>query len=169
METILYTLSSLFYYPVLAVLCWLLCKVIYDAGRFCREWTKRKESIQPVIKQITALPPAKDLELSLQTILQQFDIQAQQKIRTAGYSIKMGPTVGLIGTLTPMAKALSGLAQGNLASLASQMITAFSTTVLGLVVGGIAFTIMHVRVKWHRQDSFKLACVAEEKLLLCAS
>src|ERR1700754_3011159 len=155
-ETILYTLSTLFFYPVIVVLLFLLAKVVYDLGQFCKElwrrWKTPAYRVAPFIAQMTA--QEKTSELTLQTILQQFEISAQRKIRAAGYSIKMGPTLGLIGTLTPMAKALSGLAQGNLSSLSDQMISAFSTTVLGLVVGGIAYTMMHMRMKWHREDVF---------------
>ena len=87
-----------------------------------------------------------------------------QQIQSARYSVKMGPTLGLIGTLTPMAKALSSLSQGNLNSLSSQMISAFSTTIIGLVVGGIAYSIMHARLKWQRKDIYELSKLAEEKL-----
>jgi biopolymer transport protein ExbB/TolQ len=44
------------------------------------------------------------------------------------------------------------------------MITAFSTTVIGLVVGGIAYSVMHVRLKWQRKDIYELSKLAEEKL-----
>ncbi len=170
MEGFLYRLSALFFYPVIFFLFFLLARVFYSLGMFCREgWLRlwrREEVLAPVAAAIRELSAGDvfETELRLTEIIQQAEQKNSMAIQRARYSIKMGPTLGLIGTLMPMARALSSLSQGNLAGLSGQMITAFSTTVLGLVVGGLAYSIAHVRIKWQRQDKLVLARLAEERL-----
>lgn len=173
LETLLYQLSNLVIYPVVVCLLLLLGKVIYSTGLFCREYWQRRgdqhfftEQYRREIAAIQCEDPTV-VEIELNHVLEKAGQKSHQPIQAARYSVKMGPTLGLIGTLTPMAKALSGLAQGNLNSLSSQMITAFSTTVIGLVVGGIAYSIMHVRLKWQRSDLYDISKRAEQKLAIC--
>ena len=171
LETLLYQLSALFFYPVIVSLFFLLGRCFYSLGLFAREgWHRvRRPNARLVtaMEAILVLPSGNDLrtELSLTEIINDFEQAAQRPIQRARYSIKMGPTLGLIGTLTPMARALSSLSEGNFAGLSGQMITAFSTTVLGLIVGGLAYTMAHVRAKWQRHDLYILSRLAEEKLV----
>jgi len=170
LDSLLYLLSDLVIYPVIITLFILLGWVIYSSGLFCREYWQRSRSAdfftQSFNQEIAAIT-IKDValaEIQLNHVLEQARQKSHQLIQSARYSVKMGPTLGLIGTLTPMAKALSGLSQGNLNSLSSQMIAAFSTTVIGLVIGGIAYSLMHMRLTWQRRDIYELSKQAEEKL-----
>lgn len=170
LESSLYILANVFIYPVIIGLLFLLGKIFYSLGLFAKEYYRRIKNPQyyssPFMEQINTLDAEdKILEIELNGVLEKAEQRGFLAIQSSRYSVKMGPTLGLIGTLTPMAKALSGLAQGNLSSLSSQMITAFSTTVIGLVIGGIAYSVMHVRLKWQRQDLYRLSQRAEEKLI----
>ena len=49
--------------------------------------------------------------------------------------VKVGPSLGLLGTLIPMGTALASLATGNLDAMAGQMVVAFTTTIIGLACG----------------------------------
>lgn len=170
LESALYILSSLFFYPVILALFFLLGKIFYGLGGFAKEYYLRSKNqshyTAPYLEQINGFD-AKDtgLEIELHSVLEQAEQKGFLALQASRYSVKMGPTLGLIGTLSPMAKALSGLAQGNLSSLSTQMISAFSTTIIGLVIGGIAYTVMHIRLKWQRQDLYLLSKRAEEKLI----
>lgn len=171
LESILYLLSNFFIYPVLIGLFLLFASQIFSLGIFAGESFQRIRDkqwfVQIYSQKINRLKSTDDqvLEIELQHVLEQAQRKSLKQIQWARYAVKIGPTLGLIGTLTPMAKALSGLSQGNLASLSSQMITAFSTTVLGLVIGGIAYSIMHIRIKWQRKDLYFISKMAEEKLI----
>lgn len=170
-ENALYLLSTLFFYPVIVGLLLLLAKSFIDLGTFMRDWWRRRQRPTYVVdcyrarmEKLPADTSAFDRELALQGLLESAEKKTQQPIAAARYAVKMGPTLGLIGTLTPMARALSGLAGGDMASLSSQMITAFSTTVIGLVVGGIAFSMAHIRSKWQMDDLYQLSELAERAL-----
>lgn len=169
-ETVLYLLSNLFFYPVIIALFFLLARICYNLGNFSKEYWLRSRTpgyfTIPFLQKIDAFDDTDiAIEIELHSVLEQAEQKGFLAIQSSRYSVKMGPTLGLIGTLTPMAKALSGLSTGNLNSLSTQMITAFSTTVIGLMIGGMAYTLMHVRLKWQRQDLYILSKRAEEKLM----
>ena len=62
--------------------------------------------------------------------------------------VKVGPSLGLIGTLIPMGTALAALASGNLDAMAGQMVVAFTTTIIGIACGTVAFVVLTVRQHW---------------------
>ena len=60
--------------------------------------------------------------------------------------------LGLVGTLIPLQPALAGLAAGDMQSMASNLLIGFTTTVVGLIVGGASYALgVQVR-QWGRQD-----------------
>ena len=62
--------------------------------------------------------------------------------------VKVGPSLGLLGTLIPMGTALAALSTGNLEAMAGQMVVAFTTTIIGLACGTAAYVILSVRQHW---------------------
>jgi biopolymer transport protein ExbB/TolQ len=62
--------------------------------------------------------------------------------------VKVGPSLGLLGTLIPMGSSLASLAAGNLDAMAGQMVIAFTTTIVGLATGTLAFVVAAVRQNW---------------------
>ncbi len=75
--------------------------------------------------------------------------------------VKLGPMFGLMGTLIPLGPALMGLSTGNIQQLVTNMVVAFSTTVLGLLTGGIAYAILIVKKRWYTQDLSDMEYVVE--------
>jgi biopolymer transport protein ExbB/TolQ len=84
--------------------------------------------------------------------LSQFELQSEQRLATARQMARLGPMLGLMGTLIPMGPALVGLAAGDLQALASNLIVAFSTTVVGLTAGGIGFVAAQSQERWFTED-----------------
>lgn len=62
--------------------------------------------------------------------------------------VKVGPSLGLLGTLIPMGSSLASLATGNLQAMAGQMVVAFTTTIIGLATGTLAYVVTVVRQNW---------------------
>lgn len=62
--------------------------------------------------------------------------------------VKVGPSLGLIGTLIPMGASLAAMATGNLEGMAGQMVVAFTSTIVGLVTGTLAYVVASVRQRW---------------------
>ncbi len=81
-------------------------------------------------------------------MLSEYEIEADKNLSTSKVLTKMGPILGLMGTLIPMGPALVGLSTGDIASMAYNMQVAFATTVVGLVVSAIGFLTQQVKQRW---------------------
>ena len=57
-----------------------------------------------------------------------------------------------MGTLIPLAPGLAALGRGDVASLATDLRTAFGATVVGLLVGTVAFALTIVRTRAATED-----------------
>jgi len=80
------------------------------------------------------------------------------------FVVRVGPALGLMGTLIPMGISLAGLAQGNLPKMAESMTTAFTATVVGLACSVAAYVLSLVREHWLRSDLTEIAYAAESHL-----
>ena len=84
--------------------------------------------------------------------LADFDLRSMRKLERSRLLVRFGPALGLMGTLIPLSPALEGLAEGDVAQLSDNLRAAFSVTVLGLLIGAIAFSISLVRDRLYAQD-----------------
>ncbi len=94
-------------------------------------------------------------------LLQDYELRIAKELEKARLVVKLGPMFGLMGTLIPLGPALMGLTAGNIQQLATNLVVAFSTTVLGLLSGGIAYTISLVKKRWYTQDLSDMEYVVE--------
>ncbi len=78
--------------------------------------------------------------------------------------VKVGPSLGLLGTLIPMGQSLASLAAGNLEAMAGQMIVAFTTTIIGLATGTLAYVVATVRLNWVNESVREQRYLAEKIL-----
>ena len=84
--------------------------------------------------------------------LADFDLTSLRKLERSRMLVRFGPALGLMGTLIPLSPALEGLAEGDVAQLSENLRAAFSVTVIGLLIGAIAFSISLVRDRLYAQD-----------------
>jgi biopolymer transport protein ExbB/TolQ len=99
-------------------------------------------------------------EHELNKALADFDFDAQKRLARARLLVRAGPALGLMGTLIPLSPALTGLANGNTAALSSNLRVAFSVTVVGLLIGAVAFGLALSRDRMYGQDLSDLEYVA---------
>lgn len=64
---------------------------------------------------------------------------------------KVAPMLGLMGTLIPLGPGIVALSENNVEVLSSALLTAFDTTVAGLVVGAVCFLVSRVRRQWYSE------------------
>ncbi len=77
--------------------------------------------------------------------------QGRRRIERADLITRIGPMLGLMGTLIPLGPGLSALGEGNLDILATAMTVAFDTTVMGLLAGVVGFALGRFRRRWYEQ------------------
>jgi biopolymer transport protein ExbB/TolQ len=88
----------------------------------------------------------------LRHILDDVEIQGRKSLESSTTMTRLGPMFGLMGTLIPMGPALKGLAGGDLETMSTNLQIAFSTTVVGVFIGGIGFLCRQVRQRWAMED-----------------
>ena len=91
-------------------------------------------------------------ELECERIIADLEYNYRKEVETASALLRLGPMLGLMGTLIPMGPALVGLAAGDLGAMATNMQVAFSTTVLGLFVGGAGFLVNLLNRRWYARE-----------------
>lgn len=91
-------------------------------------------------------------ELHLGKLVSDLEIEAASRLTRMSLGVRVGPMLGLMGTLIPLGPALIGLSTGNIEDMARHLVVAFSTTVLGLFVGGMCYGIWLTRQQWYARD-----------------
>ncbi|CAD6877031.1 MotA/TolQ/ExbB proton channel family protein [Methylomonas fluvii] len=162
LEQILYMISSSLYLPVLLIVTLLAAYSVYTCGRLAQEWLERRQAGSRTVRLFTldlavALgrqqrANAAPLDVELELLLQTHEHRQLIKLDQVRFVIKLGPALGLMGTLIPMGISLAALAQGNIPSMAGSMVTAFTATVTGLGCGVITYLVALVREQWLRAD-----------------
>lgn len=94
-------------------------------------------------------------------ILSEYEIAADKDLGISKTLTKMGPMLGLMGTLIPMGPALVGLSTGDIASMAYNMQVAFATTVVGLFASAIGFITLQIKQRWYLSDMSNLEYLVE--------
>ena len=103
----------------------------------------------------------KDSPAHIGRLLADFEIEADKDLASSKTLTKLGPMLGLMGTLIPMGPALVGLSTGDISSMAYNMQVAFATTVVGLFSSAVGFMTQQVKKRWYMQDMTNLEFVAE--------
>jgi biopolymer transport protein ExbB/TolQ len=108
-------------------------------------------------KLINSLPK----DIFYDKVLNDFEMACQKDLSASQTLAKLGPILGLMGTLIPMGPALVGLASGDIESMALNMQVAFATTVIGLLTGAVGFVVMQVKRRWYASDISDMEFVVE--------
>ena len=102
----------------------------------------------------------------LEHLLLEREEQVRHTLVAPRVLVKVGPSIGLIGTLIPMGASLASLATGNLEVMAGQMVVAFTSTIIGLSTGTLAYVVAATRHAWAteavREQRFLVERIATE-------
>jgi biopolymer transport protein ExbB/TolQ len=178
LENGLFALGQVLRFPVMALLWVCVLAVLFMAGSAVVEALARRRErkgfdVEAWLKQGSVLgaEPARRAQLPAALARLLGDIErgrAEGRLANGGLEhlvlaneertrkslsgsrmlVKVGPSLGLLGTLIPMGTALAALSTGNLDAMAGQMVVAFTTTIIGLACGTAAYVILTVRQSW---------------------
>lgn len=184
---ILYWISTGLLVPVIVLLIFFFGRALLLIGSFFGQYLSIRRTASLLCKELDGLNKENVLTLSerlpkknpslvvtymknllksddpaqRQRLLADFEIEADKDLSVSKTLGKMGPMLGLMGTLIPMGPALVGLSTGDIASMAYNMQVAFATTVVGLFAAAIGFITQQVKQRWYLQDMTNLEYVAE--------
>ena len=84
--------------------------------------------------------------------LASYELAVQRRLDRTRILVRAGPAIGLMGTLIPLAPGLEALGAGDVALLANDLRDAFAATVVGLLVGTVAFALTLSRTRMYTED-----------------
>ena len=107
---------------------------------------------QPLLRCLKKLAEHRDNAAYCERLLANFEVDAEKELGRSRTFIKLGPMLGLMGTLIPMGPALVGLATGDISSMAYNMQVAFATTVVGMVIAAVGVITLQVKQRWYARE-----------------
>jgi biopolymer transport protein ExbB/TolQ len=164
---------------IAAVVVLLLCAL--ELGRFAVEWWRRWRNRQfdlgEVVARAIAEPahaahyaryarnaitahavlaiagaPAADRGAATEHALVDYELRVQRSLDRTRLLVRAGPAIGLMGTLIPLIPGLAALSGGDVSTLANDLRDAFGATVVGLLVGTVAFGLTLARTHMYTED-----------------
>jgi len=177
LKTFIYLISSSLLYPVLLLLVVLTLVIIVHGGSFFAEWLSRIRLKGASALELPALLKAgackdvvshrvnrylrdlkqartkdDDTDTIVENLLQETSLRLWKSMDRLRILVRAAPSLGLIGTLIPMGTGLAALGQGDMTKLTTDLVIAFTTTVVGLAIGTLAFFIYTIRRRWIEED-----------------
>jgi len=174
LESTLLAIANLLYYPVIGGVLFVLAHQAVAVGKFLREQKQRRSKH---FKRVDLFKeqhiryfqnPAssyKAIEFDLILRLRKWQETYSKSLSANRLVVKAGPSLGLMGTLIPMGTALSSLSQGDLMIMSANMVTAFTTTIVGMAAGLIAFLLNYKQTEWMRHDRLECEILCEKSRL----
>jgi len=99
-----------------------------------------------------AAAPAADRATATERALVDYELAVQRRLDRTRLLVRAGPAIGLMGTLIPLIPGLAALAGGDVGTLANDLRDAFGATVVGLLVGTVAFALTLTRTRMYTED-----------------
>lgn len=93
-------------------------------------------------------------------LITQYETEAAKETNLSRLLAKLGPVLGLIGTLISMSPALVGLSNGDISGMAYNMQVVFSATVVGLLISAVGLFTLQLKQRWFAIDANQLDYVA---------
>lgn len=183
---VLYWLTTGLLVPVIVLLLLLFIRSLFLGGAFYGVYINRQKSkaqlkeemkgksIAAFLEGISVEKAAKNKlmtyildikgnqnsQAAIEKLIGDYEILADKDLGKSKSLTKLGPMLGLMGTLIPMGPALVGLATGDVSTMAHNMQVAFATTVLGVFIGAIGFITLQVKQRWYADDMNMLEYIA---------
>ncbi len=178
LKSFIYLVSSALLYPALVLLSALVLWMLAFSGSFAAEWLSRhrlkrtmtrltresawngdspsssSRAVQAYCATLseTLAKLQKIDEALIENLLQRHSAALWESLDTIRLVIRIGPGLGLIGTLIPMGTGLAALGQGDITRLSSDLVIAFTTTVVGLALGLVAYAFYWSKRRWIEDD-----------------
>ncbi|MDR2120926.1 MAG: MotA/TolQ/ExbB proton channel family protein [Tannerella sp.] len=109
------------------------------------------------LRDLLTSPPG---EAYADFLISGFENEAGKDLSLSRILTKIGPVLGLIGTLIAMSPALVGLSAGDIGGMAYHMQVVFATTVIGLVISAVGLVTLQFKQRWYAKEADSLEYVS---------
>jgi biopolymer transport protein ExbB/TolQ len=192
LENGLFALGQVLRFPVFALLWVCVASAVFMAGscfvdfvarrrerrRFdITAWLKSGPAVEASSARLRVLPAGLRQMLSdveearaqdalgdggLEHLVLEREERVRRPLNVARMMVRVGPSLGLLGTLIPMGSSLASMAAGNLEAMAGQMVVAFTSTIVGLATGTLAYVVAAARQSWVTETIREQRYLAEQ-------
>ena len=152
LEVPVVVLLVLFLLAAVALVGWLI-------SEYCTERRHLKVALPALMEQLRT---ADDRE----AVIGQSGLLRRQKDALGELLARLAPMLGLLGTLIPLGPGIIALGQGDTYTLSTSLLTAFDTTIAGLVAAAFAIVVSSIRRRWYREYGSLLEALCTEVLEL---
>lgn len=187
LKSFIYVVSSSLLYPAILLLSILIVWIFVFSGSFIGEALGRSRLRRISGDELSGMDLTGDLtdvcsypvrsylatalkilradghlnEALLENLLQERSAELWKSLDHIRLLVRLGPGLGLIGTLIPMGTGLAALGQGDITKLSSDLVIAFTTTVVGLAVGLAAYFFYWRKKRWVEEDIRRMEFLTE--------
>lgn len=186
LNKLIYWISTGFLVPTVLALVFLFFRALLLLGSFYGFYMNRLKTRRQVVPLVNGLQQDTVLKLNTdgiprspfkeafdrivghassevirEKVLTDYELLSQKELDLARTLSKVGPILGLIGTLIPIQPALVGLSNCDLTSIAKNMQEGFASTIIGLIIGGVGFITLQVKQRWYNEDLADLEFIHE--------
>ena len=182
LKSFIYLTASSLLVPVLVILATLTVWMVIYTGNFAGLWLQRHRlpkqldvvsalqqrifndfpsSVQYVATQLEGLSGDKNDEIQVANLIRESEQRLWKSLDRLKMLIRIGPGLGLIGTLIPMGTGLAALGQGDMSRLSGDLVIAFTTTVVGMALGLLSYFFFTIQRRWVEEDVKNMELAAE--------
>lgn len=185
LQSALYVISEALLYPVMTLVLVLFGLVIFRTGEILAEGLRRRNfkipepedapaflgptaddsalapAVWKFLKDVKSIPESAPKDIHVAYRLQEAEERMNWELSKIRRPVRLGPMLGLMGTLIPMGQALAALTEGEMQKMANSMIIAFTATVVGLFIAGVSYVLSQYKARWISEDRRSMELLAE--------
>ncbi|MDO8947424.1 MAG: MotA/TolQ/ExbB proton channel family protein [Desulfocapsaceae bacterium] len=185
LESFIYLAASSLHLPMALLLSLLTVRMVIYSGSFTGMYLSRSRlprSLDAILSlktqsfsdfpvpvrrfcqqlvELTDHDSHKHHELAVLNLLRETEHRLWKSLDHLKMAIRIGPGLGLIGTLIPMGTGLASLSSGDFTRLSSNLVVAFTTTVVGMTLGLVSYFFFTVQRRWVEEDVKNMELAAE--------
>lgn len=120
---------------------------------------RQKESLLELTRHPKFTPVM--LETLAVRLIEEQQARYDRTVKLPELIARLGPMLGLLGTLIPLGPGIIAMGQGDTFTLSQSLLTAFDTTISGLSCAAVATVISTVRRSWYKNYMSIYETVAE--------
>lgn len=162
----LFGIANLLLIPdVILLIFFFIRSLVLLVTTYMQYMTRRRDGHTPLYdKYRKLLADHESDEAYADYLTAQMEAEAAKDVNLSRLLTKLGPVLGLIGTLISMSPALVGLSTGDISGMAYNMQVVFSATVVGLVISVVGLFTQQLKSRWYAIDVSRLEYEAQTNL-----
>ncbi len=124
---------------------------------------KRQKRALAIVLEQRELTPLKREALAGE-LMEMESQHYELRVKITDLISRLGPMFGLLGTLIPLGPGIIAMGRGDTYTLSESLLTAFDTTIAGLIAAAVATVLSQIRKRWYSHYMGQLSVVMESLL-----